>query len=445
MGCVLILRGDGRSGSQLKMAEWKAGLCWSRMDSLGIYISVPFCRAKCSYCNFASGVSSVSAHEQYVARVCADIRSARRRLGSWGADVPEQVDSIYLGGGTPSVLSPALLRELAHTLRQEFAIAPAAEITLECAPGQLDDPALAAMLAFGVNRISFGVQSLVDREAAATGRFHTRAVVLQDLERVRSAGLDNLSIDLIAGMPHQTSDSWQESLEVLASTGVEHASVYMLEIDEDSRLGRELLAGGSRYHARTVPGEELTADLYESAIASLEENGLRQYEISNFARAGGEAPGRQSRHNLKYWGRQPYLGFGLDAHSMVRTRHGSALRFNTAAVLAEYLRPPEGDENLEHVHPLSPSEELEEAWFLGLRLCEGVKWQALTEEFGPGRVEVFLPVVRELCELDLLAGADGVFRLTRRGVLFSNEVFARFLGVAEPGAMPEAEPQIQIR
>ncbi len=409
------------------------------MDSLGIYISVPFCRAKCSYCNFASGVSSVSAHEQYVARVCADIRSARRRLGSWGGAIPEQVDSIYLGGGTPSVLSPVLLRELAHTLRQEFAIAPAAEITLECAPGQLDDAALDAMLAFGVNRLSFGVQSLVDREAAATGRFHTRAVVLRDLERVRSAGLRNLSIDLIAGMPHQTSASWQESLEVLAATGVEHASIYMLEIDEDSRLGRELLTGGSRYHARTVPGEELTADLYESAIASLEENGLRQYEISNFARAAdnAQAQGRQSRHNLKYWRRQPYLGFGLDAHSMLRNRHGSALRFSTTAVLAEYLRPPEADKDLEDVHPLSPSEELEEAWFLGLRLREGVTWQALVEEFGSGRVEVFLPVVRELCELELLTDEDGVFRLTRRGVLFSNEVFARFLGAAEPGVTSE--------
>ena len=156
------------------------------MDSLGIYISVPFCRAKCSYCNFASGVAPVGAHEQYVSRVCGEIRSVRQRLGE--AAIPQQVDSIYLGGGTPSVLSPALLLELAHTLRQEFAILPGAEITLECAPGQLDDPALAAMLSFGVNRISFGVQSLVDREAAATGRFHTRAVVLRDLERVRSAG-----------------------------------------------------------------------------------------------------------------------------------------------------------------------------------------------------------------------------------------------------------------
>ena len=387
------------------------------MDSLGIYISVPFCRAKCTYCNFASGVSSIGAHQQYVEHVCAEIRNVRQRLGVWDAAIPGQVDSIYLGGGTPGVLSPALVQQLAQTLRQEFAIAPGAEITLESAPGQLDDAGLEAMLAFGVNRISFGVQSLVDREASATGRSHTRTVVLRDLERLRSAGLHNLSIDLIAGLPHQTTASWQESLEVLATTGVNHASIYMLEIDEDSRLGRELLAGGSRYHAATVPSEELTADLYETAITSLAAHGLRQYEISNFARSGS-----QSRHNLKYWQRKPYLGFGLDAHSMVRTHHGSALRFCNPAELADYQNGKQEDPR-----PLSLSEELEEAWFLGLRLNEGVAWQALTEEFAHDQVAAFEPVVRDLCELGLLLVQDGIVRLTRSGVLFSNEIFARFL------------------
>jgi oxygen-independent coproporphyrinogen-3 oxidase len=390
------------------------------MNSLGIYISVPFCRAKCTYCNFASGVSSVKAHQQYVTRVCADIRNLRRRPGA--AAIPELVDSVYLGGGTPSVLSPALVGELARTLCQEFAVSPDVEITLECAPGQLDDFSLEAMLAFGVNRISFGVQSLVDREAAATGRFHTREVVLRDLERVRSAGLRKLSIDLIAGMPHQTAASWQESLEVLAATGVDHASIYMLEIDEDSRLGRELLAGGSRYAAQTVPSEEVTADLYESAIAAVGAKGLRQYEISNFARVGSE-----SRHNLKYWRRQPYLGFGLDAHSMVRTAGGSALRFCTTAVLAEYLHGGQ----VQDVRELRSSEELEEAWFLGLRLRAGIAWHDLAAEFGSDRVENFRPVVLELCQLELLTEDDGVVRLTRRGLLFSNEVFARFLEVEE--------------
>jgi oxygen-independent coproporphyrinogen III oxidase len=390
------------------------------MNSLGIYISVPFCRAKCSYCNFASGVSTVSAHEQYVAQLCGEVRSIRRRLGD--AAIPERVDSIYLGGGTPSTLSPALLGELGQTLREEFTLLPGAEITVECAPGQLNEPTLEAMLALGVNRISFGVQSFVDREAAATGRYHTRAVVLQELERMRAAGVRNLSIDLIAGMPHQTAASWQESLEVLAATGVEHASIYMLEIDEDSRLGRELLAGGFRYHAAAVPSEELIADFYETAIAYLEDQGLRQYEISNFARAESG-----SRHNLKYWRRQPYLGFGLDAHSMVRTPAGSALRFNETAVLAEYLAGAPSQD----VRRLDSSEEFEEAWFLGLRLRAGVMWQDLVTEFGRDRVELFEPVVRELCGLALLTDENGVVSLTRRGALLSNDVFARFLGVEE--------------
>jgi oxygen-independent coproporphyrinogen-3 oxidase len=394
------------------------------MNSLGIYISVPFCRAKCTYCNFASGVSSVKAHEQYVARVCGEMRSLRQRLD---AAIPELVDSIYLGGGTPSVLAPPLVGELARTLRQEFSVSPDAEITLECAPGQLDDSSLDAMLSFGVNRISFGVQSLVDREAAATGRFHTREVVLRDLERVRSAGVRKLSIDLIAGMPHQTASSWQESLAVLAATGVDHASIYMLEIDEDSRLGRELLAGGSRYAAQTVPSEEVTADLYESAVTALAANGLRHYEISNFARIGSE-----SRHNLKYWRREPYLGFGLDAHSMVRTRSGDGLRFCNTAILDEYLRGDEVASSLQDVRKLSASEELEEAWFLGLRLRAGVAWRELAAAFGSERVAQFRPVVRELCGLELLTDEKGVVRLTPRGLLFSNDVFARFLEVEEP-------------
>jgi oxygen-independent coproporphyrinogen-3 oxidase len=380
------------------------------MNPLGVYISIPFCRAKCTYCNFASGVSSVAAHQQYVSRLCEEMRSTPQAA----------VESIYLGGGTPSVLSPFLIAELARTLREQFSITANAEITLECAPGQLDDPALAAMLALGVNRISFGVQSLVDREAAATGRFHTREIVLKDVQRMRAAGIENLSIDLIAGMPHQTVASWQESLEALVATGVPHASVYMLEIDDDSRLGRELIAGGTRYHAQAVPSEELTAEMYQTAIAFLGANGLAQYEISNF--------GAQSRHNLKYWRREPYLGFGLDAHSMLRSPER---RFSNTDVLADYLQGAE-----KQGHALTPAEALEEAWFLGLRLNEGVSWPALIREFGLDLVDAFRPVVRELCSLELVSDHNGRVCLTTRGILFSNEVFARFLGVNELQPLP---------
>ena len=389
------------------------------MDSLGIYISVPFCRSKCTYCNFASDVYSPALHRQYVARLCADVRNSRRRAAQWGAEIPQQADSVYLGGGTPSLLAPELMRQLWHALRQEFDIAKTAEITLECAPGQIDDRALEAMLECGLNRVSFGVQSFIDKEAAVTGRLHTREVALADLRRMRSAGVERVNIDLIAGLPYQTSGSWRESLEILAGSGAGHASVYMLEVDEDSRLGRELLAGGTRYHAETVPGDDLTADFYEMAIATLEQQGLRQYEISNFARLGN-----QSRHNEKYWRRQPYLGFGLDAHSHLRRQGTTSLRFETGEVLGQYL-----NEEQVAVRELSPEEEVEEAWFLGLRLSEGVQWGALVEQFGEQRLQDYLPVAGELCELELLENQAENFRLTRRGMLFSNEVFARFLGV----------------
>src|SRR5579859_3014614 len=281
------------------------------MQKLGLYLSVPFCRSKCTYCNFASGVFPASYHERYVARLEEDLRRTRVQAEIWGAEAPNAVDTIYFGGGTPSLLAPELFRRLFTALRREFAVMPTAEITVECAPGQLEPAVLDALAECGVNRISFGVQSFVDREARSTGRLHTRAVALEDIGRVRSAGIEKISVDLIAGLPGQTMDSWYESLHVLADSGVGHASVYMLEVDDDSRLGRELLVAGGRYHAQEVPPEDLIADLYSEAIGFLAGHGLAQYEISNFARNGQE-----SQHNLKYWRRQPYLGVGVDAHSM---------------------------------------------------------------------------------------------------------------------------------
>lgn len=411
-------------------------------DPLGIYLSVPFCRSKCTYCNFASGVYSPAFYGRYVESLCREISGLRSRANSWGLVVPERVDSLYLGGGTPSLLPPDLLLQIGRALHQEFDLLKTAEITLECAPGALEDRILQAMLEFGANRLSFGVQSFVDREAAVTGRLHTRSVALADLNRARIAGIARISVDLIAGLPYQTPASWQESLETLAETEVDHASVYMLEIDEDSRLGRELLAGGARYHAGSAPSEDLAADLYEEAIARLEKAGLRQYEISNFARPGGE-----SVHNRKYWRRQPYLGFGVDAHSFLRRADGVAVRFCSAPSLEEYLAaPPTGCEGLPAGSKvLTANEELEEEWFLGLRLREGVRWSRLAARCGAaispsgkdhsgggGGLEAFLPVVEELRQLGLLEWEDDSISLTRRGILLSNDIFARFLGVLDP-------------
>ena len=281
--------------------------------SLGVYISVPFCRTKCSYCNFASDVFSRAMFERYVDRVCADIENAPQMAKSVGAGIDRDADSIYLGGGTPTVLDSRQLERIFAAVRAQFSVLPHAEVTVECAPGTLTPEMIDTLLRCGVNRVSLGVQSFIDGESAAVGRLHKRATVLDDIARLRAAGIANINIDLIAGLPHQTAESWRISVEETIATGAPHASVYMLEIDEDSRLGSELIAGGKRYHAHFVPDEDATADFYFEACEKLNAAGIAQYEISNFAR-----PGFESRHNLKYWTRQPYLGFGLDAHSMLR-------------------------------------------------------------------------------------------------------------------------------
>lgn len=394
------------------------------MEKLGLYLSIPFCRSKCTYCNFASGVFPAAYHERYVERLEEDLQAIRVRARPWGATLPDAADSIYLGGGTPTLLSPALLRRLFTALRREFAVLPTAEITVECAPGQLESAVLETLAECGVSRISFGVQSFVDSEARRTGRLHTRAVALQDMARARAAGIREVNADLIAGLPGQTMDSWFESLGVLAESGVDHASIYMLEVDDESRLGREMLGGGGRYHAQAVPGDDLIAELYTEAVAFLGGHGLAQYEISNFARLGHE-----SGHNLKYWQREPYLGLGLDAHSMIRDRNGAALRFATIDDLDGYLRGPGWNE----AQRMSREEELEEAWFLGLRLNEGVSLAALREEFSETMVRESLETVMELENEGLVTFSEGDrVTLTARGRLLSNEVFARFL--AEPAA-----------
>ncbi|HMD21757.1 MAG TPA: radical SAM family heme chaperone HemW [Alloacidobacterium sp.] len=387
------------------------------MDTLGIYISVPFCRSKCTYCNFASGVFPSSYMAQYVERVREDLRRAVERFPG----MPHTADTVYLGGGTPSLLPPDLLKALFREIRDHFMLTGDAEITVECAPGQLADDALDAMLKCGVNRISFGVQSFVDQEAKATGRLHTRSVALEDIRRVQQTGIRRVNADLIAGLPHQTAASWNESLAVLMDAGVDHASIYMLEVDDDSRLGREVLGGGARYYAPAIPSDDAVADMYAKAVDALAENGLAQYEISNFARAGAE-----SVHNMKYWLRRPYLGLGVDAHSMLRTDSGP-IRFAATDDLQDYLASPGWDD----LHLLTQREEMEEAWFLGLRLNAGVNVRLIEAEFGNEALEPYLPIVEELSADGLLSVHADQIALTLRGRMLSNEVFARFLDVIE--------------
>jgi oxygen-independent coproporphyrinogen-3 oxidase len=395
----------------------------SQGDALGLYISIPFCRSKCTYCNFASGVYPASEHTGYVERLIQDLGAAGEWAGRMGVELPRRVDTVYLGGGTPSLLAPELLARLFSALRAEFDFEPDAEITVECAPGQLADETLAALVAAGVNRVSLGVQSFIDHEAAVSGRLHSRAVALAEINRLRTAGIANLNVDLIAGLAGQSFASWEESLAVLIDSGAPHTSVYMLEVDEDSRLGREMLVRGSSYHAGLVPSDDAIAQMYLTAIDRLNKAGLSQYEISNFCRRGFE-----SRHNLRYWRRRPYLGLGLDASSMLREADGNesgcVLRSTTTGDLAEYLA---GREPVETAW-LTPARQHEEAWFLGLRLNAGVEVAALQQEFGPAMVPSALEAVARLVEAGLLTSDGKTIRLTPQGQLLSNDVFQEFLG-----------------
>jgi oxygen-independent coproporphyrinogen-3 oxidase len=318
-------------------------------------------------------------------------------------------------------LEPELFTRIFAAIRRQFDLAPDAEITVECAPGQLPDATLASMAESGVNRVSLGVQSFIDREAALSGRLHTRAHIFDDLRRLRAAGIANLSIDLLAGLAEQTPSSWRESLAVLLESQVPHASVYMLEIDEDSRLGRELLSGGARLSARLVPSDDAIAQMYEEAVTTYAAAGLRQYEISNFAR-----PGQESRHNLRYWQRRPYLGLGLDASSMLRAEDGIVLRATTTDDLTEYLG---SSSTTPETAWLDVAQQLEEAWFLGLRRNAGVAIETLCHEFGTQALEPSVAVASRLAEDGLLAIENGIVRLTNRGRLISNDIFAEFLGL----------------
>src|SRR5213593_2415248 len=340
---------------------------------LGLYVSVPFCRTKCSYCNFASEVFSRSVFQRYVDHVCSAIARANETAEQMGGRFDPVVDSVYLGGGTPTMLDVSQLQQLFVTISQNFKVLPGAEITVECAPGTLSSETIETLCAYGVNRVSLGVQSFVDAEAASVGRLHKRATVANDIAHLRSAGISNINIDLMAGLPHQTYESWHMSLREAIAFGVPHVSLYMLEVDEDSRLGRELIAGGAKYHAHFVPDDDLTADLYVQASDRLESASIRQYEISNFARHGFE-----SRHNLKYWTRQPYFGFGVDAHSMLPARETDhAVRFSNSDSLERYIACEPAS-----TAQVTPGAALEESFFLGLRLNRGINVEKLKASFG---------------------------------------------------------------
>ncbi len=360
----------------------------------GVYISFPFCNQKCSFCNFASGVFPKELERAYLPALEREIRAHQWK---W------KPDTVYLGGGTPSLMEPTALAKLLKLIPGY----PWTEATMEAMPGTLPAEKVRRWRDLGINRVSLGVQSLVDSELHKSGRKHDANTVAADCALLRGAGIENINLDLIAGLPGQTPESWQESLDWIERITPPHVSVYILEVDEDSRLGLEVLRGGGRFFAPEVPQEDSMADLYQTAVDRLAKIGIHRYEISNFA-----VPGSESHHNLKYWRLEPYAGFGADAHSFDGTN-----RTSNVETVQEYVdragqdRPPQLDK--------SPAMD-DERFFVGLRLTKGIEPRA--EEWAR-----FAEPIERFVESGLLEREGPRLRLTNQGVLLSNEVFQEFV------------------
>lgn len=386
--------------------------------SLGIYIQVPFCQTKCTYCNFHTGVVSSARFAPYALAVQSEIREHRFRLGNAGVSLPasfesETVDTVYFGGGTPSLLDAAHLRGILEAIRETFRCA-LAEVTLEADPETIEPEKAQAWAAVGINRVSFGVQSFSDLELKAAGRMHRRADVYRALPILHAAGIRNVSFDLIAGLPHQTPDSWRNSLDELIFLAPQHVSIYLLEVDEGSHLGSELLRGGTKYSASAVPTDDVMAECYDLARAALGATGYEHYEISNFAK-----PGFASRHNRKYWRREPYLGFGAGAHSF-----SGMQRWANAHDSVCYLQSIAGGRTpVEQLELISAAQALEEELFLGLRQLAGIDLDRLRASYGISVEDRFT----SLQSSGLIARNGNVVRLAPEHLSISNEVFVELM------------------
>ena len=365
----------------------------------GVYISFPFCQQKCTYCNFASGVFPESLAGSYIEALAAEIDEA---------DFPSSPDTLYLGGGTPSLMKPEDLEAVLGRLPVQVW----GEATMEASPGTIRPDLADAWARVGITRVSLGVQSFVHKEASAAGRKHTAEQVADEVRLLRRHGISRINIDLIAGLAHQTEAGWCTSLDWVERLEPDHVSVYMLEVDDESRLGGELRAGGQRYGAKTVPSEQQITDFYLRAVERLQSLSLSRYEISNFAHCGSE-----SLHNLKYWTMQPYLGFGADAHSFDGRR-----RWGNVSSPTEYVARRQRDETSRRFEEtLDDRRRTEERFITGLRRLEGLAMSS-------AEAKIYRQPLANLRAKGWVSFDESRhLRLTDRGVLFSDEVFGEFL------------------
>lgn len=376
-----------------------------------LYIHIPFCVEKCGYCAFVSAKPRPGEIENY-----HELLLREMRLAVADHESGSPLDSIYFGGGTPSLMQPRQVSRIIDLAAELFSLSPRAEITLEANPGTIGRERLQDFRAAGVNRLSLGVQSFDDVLLRRLGRVHDAAQARHAFREARLAGFGNIGIDLIHGLPGQTLSGWREELRNALALSPEHISIYGLTVEEGTPFAL-------RYpeESTEIPDQDRSAEMFETADTVLVEAGFEHYEIANYARAG-----YRSRHNSGYWRRDGYLGLGVAAHSLLRREHG--YRFSNHDTLAEYGRElaagrlPRRDQHL-----LTLEDAMAEFMFLGLRLADGVLAENFEREFGSPLRSVYGTVIDELLRIGLLQQEQGALRLTRRGLLLSNQVFARFL------------------
>ena len=395
------------------------------MAGLGVYVQIPFCASKCTFCNFSSGVAPETVFEGYcraVEREATDLASNLRGIGACEDCTLSPVDTIYFGGGTPPIVGTERLGAIVTAIQRHLRVEEPVEFTIEATPGSLDGAALRALGDLGVNRLSIGAQSFVDKELESVGRLHTAQETAIFVQAARALGFRNISLDLIAGLPHQTEESWRRSLETAANLRPEHMSIYIFEMDEKSRLGAEVLKHGSLVHAGAVPDENCVAQAYETARHFLGEHGYRQYEISNFA-----LPGFESSHNRKYWQLDPYIGLGAGAHSF-----DGEHRWSNFVSPSDYeTKVARGEVPIADFRQLSSGELIEEFFFTGLRQATGVDLAVARCRWGAEALGRWEPVITGLVASDMIERSGEKIRLFERAYLISNEIFQEFLTAQE--------------
>jgi oxygen-independent coproporphyrinogen-3 oxidase len=376
------------------------------MTAAGLYVHIPFCSSRCSYCDFATGLYQSELAERYIRCVVNEI-SASQYHG-------ENVDTIYFGGGTPSLLATGQLDRILASLSDNFKIAAETEITLEINPGSATPEKLRAFRSLGVNRASFGAQTFDDAELAKLGRSHNTADALRTFADLREAGFANVSFDLIAGLPGQTLDGWRRNIRQALDLAPEHLSFYLLEVHSGTPLAEHIRRG-----IQPQPDEDLAGVMYEWMLEQATAAGYEHYEISNLCR-----PGFHSRHNVKYWTAAPYYGFGCSAHSY----DGEARRWSNHRDVLKYVSTVEsGKSPVVEEQQLSPTDVRAEAVFLGMRMMEGVDLRRYRESFGVDLRDEHAEDLDRFCKAGLVELDGDLIRLTRTGALLSNEVFAAFV------------------